>query len=58
MTAEVPARQLGAEGPRRNYRQEYHHPNGSEIVVGGLDKPGKISVHRVRYDLTSGGDRA
>ena len=37
-----------AGGPRRNYRQVYHYPNGSEIVVGGLDKPGKIiSVHRV-----------
>lgn len=31
-----------AEGPRRNFRQVYTYPNGSQIVVGGLDKPGKI----------------
>lgn len=31
-----------ASGPRRNYRQVYTYPNGSQIVVGGLDKPGKI----------------
>src|SRR5690242_4994968 len=30
------------DGPRRNFRQAYHYPNRSAIVVGGLDKPGKI----------------
>jgi len=29
-------------GGQRNMRQSYKYPNGSEIVVGGLDKPGKI----------------
>lgn len=29
-------------GGQRKMRQSYHYPNGSEIVVGGLDKPGKI----------------
>jgi len=33
-----PARQ----GPQRSHRQVYHFPNGSEIVVGGMDKPQKI----------------
>lgn len=37
------------EGPRRNFRQAYHYPNGSEVVVGGLDKPGKIMS--TEYDL-------
>lgn len=29
-------------GPQRNYRQSYRYPNGSRIVVGGMDKPSKI----------------
>ena len=29
-------------GPSRRLRQLYRYPNGSEIIVGGLDKPGKI----------------
>lgn len=37
------------DGPRRNFRQAYHYPNGSEIVVGGLDKPGKIMS--TEYDM-------
>lgn len=37
------------EGPRRNFRQVYHYPNKSEIVVGGLDKPGKIMS--TEYDM-------
>lgn len=37
------------DGPRRNFRQAYHYPNGSEVVVGGLDKPGKIMS--TEYDL-------
>lgn len=31
-----------AAGPQRRMRQAYHYPNGSEIVVGGLDKPSKV----------------
>jgi phage terminase large subunit len=37
------------DGSRRNFRQAYHYPNGSEVVVGGLDKPGKIMS--TEYDL-------
>lgn len=29
-------------GGQRNRRQKYIYPNGSEIVIGGLDKPTKI----------------
>lgn len=29
-------------GVQREYRQVYRYPNGSEIVVGGMDRPGKI----------------
>jgi len=31
-----------AASVQRHYRQVYQYPNGSEIVVGGLDKPSKI----------------
>src|SRR5665213_974513 len=31
-----------AAGCQRRVRQSYRYPNGSEIVVGGIDKPGKI----------------
>ena len=31
-----------AAGCQRRVRQSYTYPNGSEIVVGGIDKPGKI----------------
>jgi hypothetical protein len=37
------------EGARRNFRQAYHYPNRSEVVVGGLDKPGKIMS--TEYDM-------
>lgn len=37
------------EGARRNFRQAYHYPNKSELVVGGLDKPGKIMS--TEYDM-------
>ncbi|MBE9479813.1 MAG: hypothetical protein IMY80_07590 [Chloroflexi bacterium] len=30
------------DGPRRQYRHAYVLPNGSTLVIGGLDKPGKI----------------
>lgn len=29
-------------GVQREHRQVYRYPNGSEIVVGGMDRPGKI----------------
>jgi phage terminase large subunit len=29
-------------GPQRNFRQVYRYPNGSQIVVGGMDKATKI----------------
>lgn len=38
-----------ASGGQRRLRQSYRYPNGSEIVVGGLDKPGKIMS--TQYDL-------
>lgn len=30
------------EGAKRNFRQSYHYPNGSTIVVGGMDKTQKV----------------
>lgn len=36
-------------GPRRNLRQSYRYPNGSELVVGGLDNPMKIMSSE--YDI-------
>lgn len=45
----LPAGDVIKEGPRRNFRQAYHYPNKSEIVVGGLDKPGKIMS--TEYDM-------
>lgn len=38
-----------ANGPQRNQRQVYHYPNGSNIVIGGIDKPGKIMS--TEYDM-------
>jgi PBSX family phage terminase large subunit len=38
-----------AAGAQRRTRQSYVYPNGSEIVVGGLDKPGKVMS--ARYDI-------
>jgi hypothetical protein len=45
----LPANDVIKQGPRRNFRQAYHYPNGSEIVVGGLDKPAKIMS--TEYDM-------
>lgn len=36
-------------GPQRRMRQTYRYPNGSEIVIGGLDKPSKVMS--TEYDL-------
>lgn len=38
-----------AEGCQRRVRQSYRYPNGSEIVVGGLDKPSKVMS--TEYDI-------
>lgn len=38
----VPVGFIILDGPKRNLRQSYRYPNGSEIVVGGLDNPMKI----------------
>jgi phage terminase large subunit len=38
-----------AAGPSRRMRQSYHYPNGSEVVVGGMDKPSKVMS--TEYDL-------
>ena len=45
----LPERSSIAEGARRNFRQVYTYPNRSQIVVGGLDKPGKIMS--TEYDM-------
>ena len=45
----LPAGSPVAEGPKRKMRQAYHYPNGSEIVVGGLDKPSKVMS--TEYDI-------
>lgn len=37
------------KGPKRNLRQSYYYPNGAEVVVGGIDKPGKIMS--TEYDI-------
>jgi hypothetical protein len=43
------ANPIVANGPRRNFRQNYTYPNQSEVVVGGMDKPGKVLSSE--YDL-------
>lgn len=45
---------LGEDNPicasvRREYRQSYRYPNGSEIVIAGMDRPG--SVLSAEYDF-------
>lgn len=41
--------QAVAAGCQRRVRQSYRYPNGSEIVVGGLDKPSKVMS--TEYDI-------
>lgn len=31
-----------ADGPQRTHRHSYQYPTGSEIVIGGLDKPSRL----------------
>ncbi len=45
----LPANSPVAANTQRRMRQSYHFPNGSEIVVGGIDKPGKIMS--TEYDM-------
>ena len=40
---------LVLDGPRRQWRHTYRLPNGSLLVLGGLDKPGKMLS--TEYDL-------
>lgn len=37
-----PGSELSLPANLRRVRQAYHHPNGSEIIVAGLDKPEKV----------------
>lgn len=36
-------------GPQRRMRQAYHYPNGSEVVVGGMDNA--LKIMSTEYDL-------
>jgi PBSX family phage terminase large subunit len=38
-----------ANGGQRRVRQAYHYPNGSQITLGGLDKPQKVMS--TEYDI-------
>lgn len=48
----VPAESDILRGPKRNLRQNYRYPNGSELVVVGMDKPMKIMS--TEYDIAAG----
>lgn len=45
----VPEGHPALDGPQRRYRHSYLYPNGSEIVLGGMDNPKKILS--TEYDL-------
>ena len=45
----IPENSPVQKGPQRNLRQNYVFPNGSEIVVGGMDKASKVMS--TEYDL-------
>jgi PBSX family phage terminase large subunit len=45
----VPADWAVLRGPSRSTRQSYHYPNGSTLVLGGLDRASKIMS--TEYDL-------
>jgi phage terminase large subunit len=45
----LPAQSPICQGAQRRMRQAYHYPNGSEVVLGGLDKPSKVMS--TEYDL-------
>jgi len=44
-----PRHPLVVNGPRRRFRESYIYPNGSEIVIGGLDNPTRIMS--TEYDM-------
>jgi phage terminase large subunit len=48
-TKVLPANHYLLRGPRRSHRQVYRYSNGSEIIVGGLDKSEKIMSSE--YDI-------
>jgi len=37
-----PLHPMAVDGPKRPWRTSYRYPNGSQINVGGMDKPGRI----------------
>ncbi len=37
-----PGSELALPANLRRVRQAYHHPNGSEVIIAGLDKPEKV----------------
>lgn len=45
----LPANHPVLSGASRAMRQAYRYPNGSQIVIGGLDKPGKVMS--TEYDV-------
>lgn len=45
----LPARHPALRGPKRTHRSVYRYPNGSEIVVGGLDDSSKVMS--TEYDM-------
>jgi PBSX family phage terminase large subunit len=38
-----------AQGPGRSHRQSYVYPNGSEVVIAGMDNP--VKIMSTEYDL-------
>src|SRR5690625_266521 len=45
----LPEGHPGLQGAQRSHRSTYQYPNGSEIVVGGMDNP--VKVMSAEYDL-------
>lgn len=45
----LPEKHPALDGPRRSHRSTYRYPNGSEIVIGGMDNP--VKVMSAEYDL-------
>lgn len=39
------------QGPQRDHRQSYKLPNGSQAVIGGLDKENRTRVMSSEYDI-------
>lgn len=45
----LPADSPLLDGPQRQYRHDYPYPNGSQIILGGLDKPTRL--FSTEYDI-------